>query len=98
VTGEEGKVGNRILSHGIQFSTIKRNEKWIEWRPHRLRLRALCLPISLFRFVDIPFSLESQIGNWDVLELDESAELLIVCNEEIDIACRIGRLYRSASC
>jgi hypothetical protein len=44
---EEGKVGNRILSHGIQFSTIKRNEKWIEWRPHRLRLRALCPPISL---------------------------------------------------
>jgi hypothetical protein len=31
-TGEEGKVGNRIVSHGIQFSTIKRNEKWIEWR------------------------------------------------------------------
>jgi hypothetical protein len=46
-TGEEGKVGNRILSHGIQFSTIKRNEKWIKWRPHRLRLRALCPPISL---------------------------------------------------
>jgi hypothetical protein len=47
VTGEEGKVGNRILSHGIQFSTIKRIEKWTKWRPHQLRLRALCPPISL---------------------------------------------------
>jgi hypothetical protein len=26
----ESHLGNRILSHGIQFSTIKRNEKWIE--------------------------------------------------------------------
>jgi hypothetical protein len=28
----ESHLGNRILSHGIQFSTIKRNEKWIEQR------------------------------------------------------------------
>jgi hypothetical protein len=26
----ESHLGSRILSHGIQFSTIKRNEKWIE--------------------------------------------------------------------
>ena len=31
-----------VPAYGIQFSTIKRNEKWIEWRPHRL-----CPPISL---------------------------------------------------
>ena len=54
--------------------------------------------LELFRFIDILFSAESQVGDLDILELDNSVELLVICNEEIDKSCAISPpLHRLAS-
>jgi hypothetical protein len=54
--------------------------------------------LELFRFVDVISSLESQVGNLDVLELDDSVEVLTICNEEVDKTWFISPpLHRLAS-
>ncbi len=51
----------------------------------------------MFRFVDVVLSLESQVGDLDVLELYDSVKVLVVRNEEIDKTYVISPLHRSAS-